>query len=160
MPPIVADVIFPAFSAPYFSPLLFPVAGILAIGAEWFCYRRFSSDPIYPKLRDIILANLVSWVAGLLISFCLPSGLIAKTVGAGEGHGESHILTPGPHFGAYVIVAFFVACILSVIIEFWSLRLTTREHPVDGLLRLSTIANVAGYVVLGLVAWVWITWVW
>jgi hypothetical protein len=60
MTPIAADVIFPAFTAPYVSPLLFPVAGVAAISTEWFCYRRLSSDKKYPNLGDIIPANLVS----------------------------------------------------------------------------------------------------
>jgi hypothetical protein len=157
MSPIVADVIFPAFCAPYVSPLLFPVAGISAIGTEWFCYRHFSSDNDYPKLSDIILANLVSWFVGVIICFWLPSGLIQKP--SPEGGGHTHVAA-GPHFTTYAIIAFFVACILSVIIEFWSLRWSTRTHPVDRLFRLSAIANVAGYLVLGVIAWIWITWIW
>jgi len=36
MSAIVADVIFPAFTTPYVSPLLFPFVGIASIGTEWF----------------------------------------------------------------------------------------------------------------------------
>jgi hypothetical protein len=157
MSAIIADVIFPAFAAPYFSPLLFPVAGIAAIGTEWFCYRRFSRDKVYPNLREIILANLVSWFVGIVLCSLLPSGLVHKTSPGGAGH--THI-EPGPNFTKYAIIAFFVACILSIVIEFWSLRWSTRKHPVGRLLRLSAIANVAGYLVLGAIAWAWVTWVW
>jgi hypothetical protein len=149
--------IFPAFCAPYFSPLLFPVAGIAAISTEWFCYRRFSNDEAYPNLGDILLANLVSWFVGIVLGFFLPSGLIEKTSPGGGGH--THVAA-GPHFTTYAISAFFVACILSVIIEFWTLRWSTRTHPVDRLFRLSSIANIAGYLVLGVIAWMWVTWIW
>jgi hypothetical protein len=37
--PLFANVIFPAFTAPYFSPFLFPVAGIAAMVTE-FVYHR------------------------------------------------------------------------------------------------------------------------
>lgn len=156
MVPIIADVIFPAFSTPYFSPLFFPVAGIAAIGTEWFCYRRFSSNEDHPSLGEIILANLASWLAGIIISCCLPSGLIQKPSPGGGGH--THIAA-GPHFATYAVIAFFVACFLSVIIEFWYLRWITRPHPIDRLFRLSAIANVAGYVVLGVLVWIWVTWI-
>ena len=157
MSPIFADVIFPAFCMPYVSPLLFPVAGIAAIGTEWFCYRRFSSDADYPNLGDIILANLASWFVGIILCSFLPSGLVQKPSPAGGGH---TYITSGPHFTTYAIIAFFVACVLSVVIEFWSLRWSTRKHSVDLLFRLSAIANAAGYLMLGVIAWVWVTWIW
>jgi Ca2+/Na+ antiporter len=156
--PILANVIFPAFTAPYFSPLLFPVAGIAAIVTEFMCYRRFSSHPERPSFGDIIGANLVSWLAGIVIGFFLPSGLVHKAVSSGSGR----ILTQGPHFTTYAIIAFFGACILSIFIEGWFLRWSSRREPepVTGLYRLSAIANVASYIVLGVLVWIWITWFW
>jgi uncharacterized membrane protein YidH (DUF202 family) len=156
MRPILADVIFPAFSTPYVSPLLFPVAGIAAIGTEWFCYRHFSSSEDYPDLGDITLANLVSWFAGIIISYFLPSGLVAKAFPGGTG---TH-LSSGPHFTSFAVVGFFLACILSIVIEYGSLRWSTREHQVERLFRLSAISNVAGYLVLGIVVWIWVKWIW
>lgn len=157
MPVIVADVIFPAFTTPYVSTLLFPVAGISAIGTEWFCYRHFSSDEHYPNLWDIILANLVSWFIGIVITAFLPSGLIDKVLPGGGGH---TIVAAGPHFTTFAVTAFFIACILSIIIEFWSLRWSTRKRSVERLFRLSAIANTAGYLVLGVIVWIWVTWIW
>ena len=154
MSPLTADVIFPAFTTPYFSPLLFPIAGIAAIGTEWFCYRRFSTDRQYPKFGDIVLADLVSWFAGIVITFFLPSGLVEKAVPGAGGHGT---MTTGPHFTVYAIAGFFLACVLSIIIEFWSLRISMDKRPVARLFRLSAIANTAGYIVLGLVVWIWVT---
>jgi len=150
-PPTISDVIFPAFSAPYFSPLLFPVAGVAAIGTEWLCYRLFSTNRGYPNIIKIILANLVSWCVGIVIAFCLPSGLITEF----SPEGKYPHLEPGPYFTAYVIVAFFFACVLSIIIEYLYLRWSTRKHSVDHLFRLSAIANTAGYLVLIVIVWIW-----
>ncbi len=155
MTPILANVIFPAFTTPYFSPLLFPIAGIAAVVTEFICYRRFSPHPERPSFGDIIGANLLSWLAGILISFVLPSGLVPKTLPSG-----SQTITQGPHFTTYAIIAFFVACILSIFIEGWFIRWSARAEPdpVTGIFRLSAVANVASYIVLGVL--VWITWIW
>jgi predicted permease len=151
---MLADVIFPAFTTPYISPFLFPVAGIAAIGTEFFCYRHFSNHPARPNLGDIILANCASWFVGVVISFFLPSGLVDKIV-------PSHhtVITQGPHFTTFAIVAFFVACLLSIVIEFWMLRFCTRNEKVEKLFYLSAIANTAGYVVLGILVWIWVAWI-
>jgi len=156
--PILANVIFPAFTTPYFSPLLFPVAGIAAMVTEYACYRRFSSHPERPSFGDIIGANFVSWLVGIVIGFFLPSGLVHKAKSSGAGP----ILTQGPHFTTYAIIAYFGACILSIIIEGWYLRWSERgeSEPVTGLYRLSALANAASYMVLGVVVWAWITWIW
>lgn len=155
---IIANVIFPAFTAPYFSPLLFPVAGIAAVVTEFFCYRRFSSHPERPTIGDIIGANLVSWLAGMVIAWFLPSGLIQKSVPSGSGH----ITTQGPLFTTYAISAYFVACVLSIAIEGWFLHWSARgeAEPVSGLYRLSALANVASYIMLGILVWAWVTWIW
>jgi hypothetical protein len=157
MTPILANVIFPAFAAPYFSPLLFPVAGIVAIVTEFVCYRRFSSHPERPSFRDIIGANALSWFAGILISFVLPSGLATKMLPNGSQH-----ITQGPHFATYAIIAFFIACVLSIFIEGWFIQWSARSEPepVTGVYRLSAIANIASYIVLAVLVWVWITWIW
>ncbi len=155
---MLANVIFPAFTAPYFSPMLFPVAGISAIVTEFLCYRRLSTHPSRPSFADIIGANLLSWIVGVVIGFFLPSGLMQKAVPSGSGH----ILTHGPHFTAYAIIGYFGACVLSILIEGWFLRRSAQRDPVPatGWFRLAAVANVASYIVLGLLVWVWITWLW
>jgi len=154
---ILANVIFPAFTAPYFSPLLFPVAGIAAVVTEFVCYRRFSSRPERPSFGDIIGANLLSWFVGIVLSFFLPSGLVPKVLPSG-----SQTITQGPRFTTYAIIAFFVACALSIFIEGWFIRWSTRTEPepVTGIYRLSAVANIASYIVLGVLVWVWVTWIW
>ena len=147
----LADVIFPAFSAPYFAPIFFPVAGIAAIGTEWLCYRLLSKQMNRPTLWDVIFVNLVSWLVGIILSFFLPSGLISKPIRGGHS-----VAVQGPHFTAYAIIAFPVACILSIVIEFEALRRRKRDWAAVDLFRLSAIANTSGYVVLFFLVWIWI----
>jgi hypothetical protein len=72
-----ADVIFPAFMAPYASALLLPVALIAILVSEAVVYRiawRHLSIGIVVLLD--ICANLVSSVVGMVIASFLPSGLM------------------------------------------------------------------------------------
>ena len=49
---------------------------MLAIAAEWLCYKCFTTDAHYPRLGDILLANLVSWLVGIVLCAFLPTGLV------------------------------------------------------------------------------------
>ncbi|HZT22954.1 MAG TPA: hypothetical protein VFB55_08615 [Verrucomicrobiae bacterium] len=80
-----------------------PVAGIGAVVTEWFCYRHFSSDERYPDLRNIILANLVSWFVGIVITAFLPGGLIDKVLPGDRGH---TVVAAGRHFTTFAVTAF------------------------------------------------------
>jgi hypothetical protein len=156
MTSILANVIFPAFTAPYFSPFLFPVAGIAAVITEFVCYRRLSNHAERPGFGDIIGANFASWLVGMVIGFVLPSGLAPRALPGG-----SEIITEGPRFTTYAIIAYFAACILSIFIEAGFLRWSERREPdpVTGLFRLAAVANLASYIVLGALVWIWITWI-
>lgn len=146
MSPIVANVIFPAFTTPYVSPFLFPIAGILAILTEFCCYRRLSDNEIEPSFGDIVGANLASWLLGVILGGILPSGLIQKSFGDGR-----LILGQGPNFTNYAIIAFFVACLLSILVEAGFLRWCRRDREGVMLeyLWLAGLANVCSYLVLG-----------
>jgi hypothetical protein len=157
---MLADVIFSAFTTPYISPFLFPVAGFAAIATEFICYRHFSNDPQRPNLLGITFANLTSWLAGIIIASFLPSGLVEKVLPHNPGNSGHSTLAAGSNFACFAIIAFFIACALSIIIEFWTLQWSTRKHQVNNLFRLSVIANSTGYIVLGIVVWVWVTWIW
>ena len=130
---------------------------MLAIATEWLCYKCFTTDAHYPRLGDILLANLVSWLVGIVLCAFLPTGLVLTPP---HGSGGQRHLTTGPHFASYAVLSFFVACVLSIVIEFWSIKLSTRKLFVGRLFRLSAIANTAGYMVLGVVSWIWVTWLW
>ena len=144
---LLANVIFPAFSAPYFSQLFFPVAGIAAILTEVFVFRKvYSSLSFYKTLGFVLIANIVSWIAGIILSNFLPSGLAPRVIQAGEK--EVSILGRGDDFGTLVIVAFFVALVLSILIEYPVWRFFGRKLDFPRLLRTVCIAHVASYTVL------------
>ncbi len=154
---VFANVIFPAFTTPYVSPILFPIAGIAAVVSELYCYRRFSSVNGIPTLSDVIGANMMSWLVGVLLGQVLPSGLAKKVIGA-----EMEILTEGPYFTGYAIIGFFVACLLSVFVEGWFLRFCSRHESelMEGAYGLAGIANLVSYLVLGILVWIFVAFGW
>ena len=86
-----ANVIFPAFAAPYMSAVIFPIAGFAIWGAEAFVYRIFSKQLSIPATLSLSFgANVVSSVVGLFIANFLPSGLVQNP--------EKHIIQAGPDF--------------------------------------------------------------
>jgi hypothetical protein len=151
---VIADVIFPAFAAPYFSPLLLPIAGAAAIGTELFVFWRYNREvPFGRILSRVILANLVSWFVGVIIAFLLPSGLGTRPVPSRGG--QISIVTTGPHWNTLAIIAFFLACALSILIEYFVLRrFQTREFPFHTLGASTAYANIFGYVALALAVWI------
>lgn len=140
-----ADVIFPAFSAIYVFQVYFPyiIASVLVI--EILAYKRYC--PILPTntaIRLAIVANLVSWFAGIIITGLLPGGLIPNHAGR---------LSWGPHFVLFAILGFFVAYVLSVLIEGACLQRAARKHiEIVTPYRMSLYANTAGYAVLALLS--------
>jgi hypothetical protein len=151
---LIADVIIPAFSAPYVAPLLFPVAGILAITSEvlifWLLNRQLGVGKIIPL---VVLANVVSTVVGFLLTAVLPSGWVPTVIDR-EGN-QIHTFQPGPYFTTYLILAFVIAFVLSVAIEYGVVRLAARSMKVIKPFLTVTLANLASYIVLILVAWLW-----
>ena len=154
MNPILANVIFPAFTAPYFSPLFFPIAGLAAVATEFYCYRKLTRHARRPLTSDIIAANLLSWLVGVIIGNLLPSGLTTRQVGD-AGH---KILTSGPNFELYVIISFFFACILSILIEGWFIKWAARfeEVSLESPYKLSAFANGSSYFVLSAIVVLWV----
>jgi len=143
----LANVIFPAFSAPYFSQLFFPVAGIAAILTEVFVFRKiYNSLTFFRALGFVLAANIFSWIAGMVLSNFLPTGLAPRVIQAGEN--EVSILGRGDNFGTLVIVAFFVAFVLSILIEYPVWRFFGRKIEFPRLFRTVCIAHVASYTVL------------
>ncbi len=135
------------------APVLFPVAGIAAIVTEIFCYRRFSSHPELPGIHDVIGANPVSWMFGMVADHLLPHGWVDEYVQSRC----SPTLIAGPNVTLYVVSAFPGACILSIIIEGLVLQWTSRNdpEPLTGIHAVAGIANVASYPVMIGVAFTW-----
>ncbi len=101
----------------------------------------------------MIYANLVSWFAGVVIGFLLPSGLVPKPIES-DGHQVS-IITQGPRWMAMALASFVVACPLSIGIEYTALLpFQKRKFPFNNLGRCTTYANITSYVVLSVLVWI------
>ena len=147
---LLANVIFPAFSATYFLHLLFPIVGISAILAEVFVFRRrYQALTFFGALIPVLVANVISWIFGVVLSAILPSGLVPKIVKSGD-QGVS-ILSRGPDFGVLVAAAFGLAFVLSILIEYPVWKFLFRKDPLPNLFRTTCIAHVASYSALILI---------
>jgi hypothetical protein len=139
-----ADVILPAFAGPYVTLGLFPVAIAVILGSEALIYRVMC-----PKLatRDLIslvlIANLVSSVAGIALAVYLPSGLVMGR----------HVAETGPEFQRYFIWGFVLAYLLSIALEAGVLGLAARRLPIGKPIATSAVANTASYILLVGIAW-------
>lgn len=146
---LFANVIFPAFSAPYVSLFLFPIAGIATLVIETVIFKiRHKELSGYRVLGFVIVANIVSWMFGSALSYLLPSGLTTKSVESG-GH-ELTIMTQAPNFGTLVIIAFIVAFFLSILIEFFVWKGLTHKRHLSNLFMTTCLAHIASYVTLTL----------
>jgi hypothetical protein len=144
----VADVIFPAFSAPYLAWFFFPVAALLAMFSEVLVFRLRNNELTWGRAAAITAgANLVSWFFGLLLSLVLPSGLVPHLVRQPGGK-DFRTITQGPHYGTYMILGFIVALILSILIEYRVWLRYTHKAPLRDCLNSCILANVASYAVL------------
>lgn len=141
---MLADVLFPAFTAPYVAMVFFPYLAVAVLISEVAVYRAFNRSVGYgPLLRIAFVSNVVSSVVGCLIAAFLPSGLVRKPIG------DHHIITTGPYWDIYAVAGFIVALGLSIWIEYAVIR---RRFPQalrqENLLRCVAVANVASYAIL------------
>jgi hypothetical protein len=155
---LVAEVIIPAFEAPYLAPLLFPLAGLAAIAVEvlvfWLLNKHLSATKI---IAIVVAANVTSGVFGFVITAFLPTGLVPKVADA-EKH--FNIMEPGPLFRTYLLLSFLAAFVLSVLIEYAVVRRCEEWARTDRPFRTVTLANLAGYATLMAVAWFWALFPW
>ncbi len=149
---VFADVIFPAFSAPYFAFWFFPGAAFLAMLAEVFVFKLTNFDLGWRRAcAGVAGANLLSWFAGVALSLVMPYGL--ASVPHPMPNGQIHyFLEPGPLFPVFLVFGLVLAYLLSILIEvrFW--RRFTRRNPLANSLKTTIWANTASYLVLIAVA--------
>jgi len=155
---------FPGFYTPYFSLGMFPVASIAALATKFFCYRRFSGNPNRPDFSDVIYAVCASFLAGMFVLFTFDAVLEAlPTFGRISINRILEVfferLVSG-NFALFVVITFLTACLFSIMAEFGALRFLTRDDSVENLFQLSSVANIASYIVQGLIVWAWVTWIW
>jgi hypothetical protein len=143
-----ADVIFPAFSAPYVAWCFFPIAALLSMLAEVLVFRFATQQLTWLRaMAGTAQANLASWIFGLLLSLVLPSGLVPRFIRQPDGH-SFQTNGPGPRFSLYMVMGFVVAYLLSILIEVRMWRRFTRNDPIPQCLRVCIWANTASYLIL------------
>jgi len=154
----IANVIFPAFSAPYVSALLFPVAGISVLIAECVIFKLTNRNLTWWKIIALVLGmNIFSTIIGFIISAFLPDGLEPKLVGSGEH--EVWISQQGEHWTTLMYIAFPVAYVLSIILEYGVVRLFKRIS-ISRPFRTVTLANTVSYILLITISYIWVNYIW
>jgi len=141
-----ANVVFPAFSAPYVAQFFFPFALLSVFVVELAVYKwRCQSLALTTLAVLVVAANAISWLAGFLITAgLLPSGQLQSPDG---------VVAAGPNFSFLSSLGFVVAYVLSVVIEGAVLKIATRWVQIKSPYQLSLLANTASYVVLSILVW-------
>lgn len=144
-----ANVIFPAFTAPYVAQMFFPVVLLSVLIVEATIYKwRCQNLSIRTLLFLVVAVNIVSWLAGLLITrFLFPSGLVKSSEG---------MLAPGPDFTLFELLGFFIAYVLSVLIEGGCLKAASLMWSVQAPFTLALLANTASYIALSVLVWLFV----
>lgn len=136
--PASANVIFPAFAAPYIAVALWPwlIVAVIAIETA-VLYWRDRAVGIAGAFLAMSLANAASWIVGIVLASTLfPSGIAPGSP------------RPGSAFATLVWIAFPVALVLSIVIEAGVLALLSRWLRLRAPLRTALIANVGSYLVV------------
>ncbi len=141
---IIANVIFPAFTAPYVSVLVFPVAGVAAITTEAYVFYRLNTYlTVGESLKLVLVANIVSGLIGFILAALLPSGLVSQATESGQS-----ILTQGPRWGLFAILGYCLAFALSIGIEGLVLKSYGKSIALLHIWRTVAWANTASYAAL------------
>lgn len=139
----IADVIFPAFYTPYVAQIFFPLSAIMALCAEVIFYGWWSKDASVGRIiLMVIVVNAVSSAVGMVVAFYLPTGYNPAFRSGGHGPWSS------PGWGALAAVAWVVAFIVSVFIEWPLVVLFRRVLPIPRAFLAVLFANASSYVVL------------
>lgn len=140
--PACANVIFPAFTAPYFVTAMFPLLALSVLVTESLVvYWRERNAGFGNAVLWVVLANVASWIVGVaLTSTLFPSGL------ASNG--------PGPAFETLMWIAIPVALVLSILIEAFVLKMLAKRIITRSPWVTMAIANLCSYaIVTGAFLW-------
>jgi len=140
---IFADVIFPIFTLPFFwfwVPWALPLALASEAAVFWFNYRQIGS---WRLLAGVLGANAFSWIIGILIGM-VTIPLLPPNVGMSSDQktSEAEYLMP------YVLILFFIAFVLSTLLEYPVWKLLGKKRPFKSLLRTTFAANAVSYLIL------------
>jgi hypothetical protein len=148
---VIADVIIPVFCTPYCLPFALPLAGLAVLATEVAVFKLLNRHlGLGTIIAVVIPANVVSTIVGFLIAAALPSGYVTRVIEPGNYHTQTFV--PVPLFDTYLYLSFFVAFVLSVIVEYPIVRgclgLAKIKKPFVTVL----LANVVSYIALVVIA--------
>jgi hypothetical protein len=139
----IADVIFPAFYTPYVTQIFFPLAAIMALCTEAIFYKWWCKEASVGRIVVVVLVvNIASSAAGMLIASYLPTGYNPAFQSARSGPWS------GPGWNALATLAWIVAFIVSVLIEWPLVLLFRRMVRIPRAFLAVLFANACSYVVL------------
>ena len=139
----IADVIFPAFYAPYVAQIFSPLAALAALATEIFFYRWWSKEARIGRLAVVVVvANVASSVVGMIIAAYLPTGYNPAFPRGSQGPWHA------PEWIQLATIAWVLAFLVSIVIEWPVLVLFRRFVRIPRALLASTFANAASYVAL------------
>jgi hypothetical protein len=139
----VANVIFPAFFAPFVAQILVPVAGLMALATEVIFYRWWTGETRISRLLAMVLtANVVSSTVGMFIASQLPTGYA-------PAHSTSpHSSWRAAEWSDYAALAWVLAFVISVVVEWPILVVFSKLVVVRRSIIASFFANACSYVML------------
>ena|SRR5579884_3571544 len=139
----VADVIFPAFYAPYLWQIFDPIAAIAALTTEFVFYKWWSKATQPARLIIVVLvANVASSVAGVIIATMLPTGYEPRFVAGGSGPWA------GQTWNHFAKAAWFAAFLISIAVE-WPVVVAFRRFLYIRRAFVAVVcANVLSYAIL------------
>jgi hypothetical protein len=131
---IFANVVFPAFFAPYAVSALTPWIGVVALGCEFlvFCAFQFRFLAWWLIIIAFLTANSVSTIAGFLLF---------------------GFLIPDVPLGRVWLIAFLPAYLLSVVIEYAVYRAFARWGMLARPFIASLVSNTTSYFVIAFCVW-------
>jgi hypothetical protein len=131
---IFANVVFPAFFAPYAISTLTPWIGVVALGCEFIVLFAFQFR--FAAWWFIILAFLTANVASAIVGFILFGFLI-----------------PDVPLGRVWLIAFVPSYLFSVVIEYAVYRAFTRWRMLARPFVASLTSNTMSYLVIAFCVW-------
>lgn len=141
-----ANVVFPAFSASYVAPMLFPPALVVVLALETAVLRlRWPAVGAWRAAGLVCYVNAISWLFGVFITgYAFPSGYTVESVGS---------MRRDEDFTLYMCLGFLIAYVLSVVIEGALLASWARKYGAGNPFMVALVGNTYSYVFLG-VGWI------
>jgi hypothetical protein len=143
------DVIFPAFAAAYAVPAFVWPVTLGALLSEIAVFRFRERRPRFVTTSvAVLLANVLSWLVGLVLTSLLPDGFVSTVRSTGVS-----MAAPGPLWPTYAAASWPLAWVLSCAIEYGALFPLRVRLGFTRLLGTVVLANVTSYAVLLLALW-------